>query len=53
MTTALPGLDLLPADPDLSGVEVELGQTPRRSYRLRDALRRCATTRPIRPTPMC
>ncbi len=36
--TALPGLDLLPADPDLSGIEVELGQTPRRSYRLRDAL---------------
>ena len=36
--TALPGLDLLPAEPDLSGVEVELGQTPRRSYRLRDAL---------------
>jgi chromosome partitioning protein len=36
--TQLPGLDLLPADPDLSGVEVELGQTPRRSYRLRDAL---------------
>jgi chromosome partitioning protein len=38
MPTALPGLDLLPADPDLSGVELELGQTPRRSYRLRDAL---------------
>ena len=38
MRTALPGLDLLPADPDLSGVEVELGATPRRSYRLRDAL---------------
>jgi chromosome partitioning protein len=36
--TLLPGLDLLPADPDLSGVEVELGQTPRRSYRLRDAM---------------
>jgi chromosome partitioning protein len=36
--TALPGLDLLPADPDLSGIEVELGQTPRRSYRLRDAM---------------
>jgi len=36
--TALPGLDLLAADPDLSGIEVELGQTPRRSYRLRDAL---------------
>ncbi|MFI4935146.1 MAG: ParA family protein [Caulobacterales bacterium] len=38
MPTALPGLDLLPADADLSGVELELGQTPRRSYRLRDAL---------------
>ena len=36
--TALPGLDLLPADADLSGIEVELGQTPRRSFRLRDAL---------------
>ncbi len=36
--TQLPGLDLLPSDPDLSGIEVELGQTPRRSYRLRDAL---------------
>ena len=36
--TGLPGLSLLPADPDLSGIEVELGQTPRRSYRLRDAL---------------
>jgi chromosome partitioning protein len=38
LKTGLPGLDLLPADPDLSGVEAELGQTPRRSYRLRDAL---------------
>jgi chromosome partitioning protein len=36
--TAIPGLDLLPADPDLSGVETELGQTPRRSFRLRDAM---------------
>jgi chromosome partitioning protein len=43
--TALPGLDLLPADPDLSGVEVELGQTPRRSYRLRDALAPIRATR--------
>jgi chromosome partitioning protein len=38
MKTSLPGLDLLPADADLAGVEVELGHTPRRSYRLRDAL---------------
>jgi chromosome partitioning protein len=36
--TQLPGLELLPADPDLSGIETELGQTPRRSYRLRDAV---------------
>jgi chromosome partitioning protein len=36
--TNLPGLHLLPSDPDLTGIEVELSQTPRRSYRLRDAL---------------
>jgi len=36
--TDLPGLDLVPADPDLSGVELELGNAPRRSFKLRDAL---------------
>lgn len=36
--TALPGLDLIPADPDLSGVELELGQAARRSFKLRDAI---------------
>jgi chromosome partitioning protein len=36
--TSVPGLDLTPSDPDLSGVEVELGQAARRSYKLRDAL---------------
>ena len=36
--TAVPGLDLLPSDPDLSGVELELGQQARRSFRLRDSL---------------
>ena len=36
--TALPGLDIIVADPDLSGVELELGHHPRRSYRLRDAI---------------
>lgn len=36
--TSVPGLWLLPSDPDLSGVEIELGQAERRSYRLRDAL---------------
>ena len=38
VSTAVPGLWLLPSDPDLSGVEIELGQAERRSYRLRDAL---------------
>ena len=36
--TRVPGLDLSPSDPDLSGAELELGQAQRRSYRLRDAL---------------
>lgn len=36
--TAVPGLDLIPADPDLSGVELELGQSARRSFKLRDAI---------------
>jgi chromosome partitioning protein len=37
--TALPGLELITSDPDLSGVELELAQSPGRSFRLRDALR--------------
>ena len=36
--TAVPGLDIVPADADMSGVEIELSQADRRSYRLRDAL---------------
>jgi chromosome partitioning protein len=36
--TALPGLDIIPSDPDLSGVELELAQADRRSFRLRDAM---------------
>ncbi len=36
--TDLPGLDLIPGDADLSGVELELANAPRRSFRLRDAL---------------
>jgi len=38
LETAVPNLFLAPAEADLSGVELELGQTPRRAYRLRDAL---------------
>jgi chromosome partitioning protein len=36
--TALPGLEVVPSDPNLSGVELELAQAPRRSFRLRDAV---------------
>jgi len=36
--TTVPGLDLIASDPDLSGVELELGQQARRSFKLRDAV---------------
>jgi chromosome partitioning protein len=36
--TSIPGLHLIPAEADLSGVELELGQTARRAFRLREAL---------------
>ena len=36
--TTIPGLDLVPADADLSGAELELATQPRRSFRLRDAI---------------
>ncbi len=36
--SSVPGLDLVPADSDLSGVEIELGSQPRRSFRLRNAI---------------
>jgi chromosome partitioning protein len=36
--TGIPGLHLVPAEADLSGVELELGQMARRAFRLRDAL---------------
>jgi chromosome partitioning protein len=40
VATAVPGLDLVPADGDLAAAEIELVDDPRRAYRLRDALRR-------------
>jgi chromosome partitioning protein len=36
--TTVPGLHIVPADADMSGVEIELSQADRRSFRLRDAL---------------
>ena len=36
--TSVPGLHLTPSDPDLSGIELELGQMAGRSFKLRDAL---------------
>jgi chromosome partitioning protein len=40
--TSVPGLFIIPADADMSGVEIELSQADRRSYRLRDALEKQA-----------
>jgi chromosome partitioning protein len=40
LKTQVPGLWILPSDPDLSGVEIELASAERRSFRLRDALER-------------
>jgi chromosome partitioning protein len=39
MPTALPRLSLVPADADLSGIELELGAVQNRNFRLREALR--------------
>ena len=36
--SSVPGLDLAPSDPDLSGIEMELAQQARRSFKLRDAI---------------
>lgn len=38
VATAVPGLSIIPADADMSGIEIELANADRRSYRLRDAL---------------
>jgi chromosome partitioning protein len=39
MPTALPRLSIVPADADLSGIELELGAASGRSFRLREALK--------------
>ncbi len=36
--TAVPGLDIIPSDADLSGAEIELGSHARRSYLLKEAI---------------
>jgi len=38
--SSIPDLDLLPSDVELSGAELELASTPRRSYRLKHAIDR-------------
>jgi len=38
LTTDIPGLDLIPSDLDLSGLEIELVNQDRREYRLRNTL---------------
>lgn len=36
--TTVPGLFIVPSDPDLSGIEIEMASAERRNYRLRDAI---------------
>jgi chromosome partitioning protein len=38
VATSVPGLDIVPSDADLSGVEMELSQVAGRSFKLRDGL---------------
>ncbi len=40
--TPVPGLSLVTASADLAGADVQIASLPRREYRLRDALERCA-----------
>jgi chromosome partitioning protein len=49
--SSVPGLDLVPADADLSGVEIELGSQPRRSFRLRNAVAGLSTLAGAPETP--
>jgi cellulose biosynthesis protein BcsQ len=50
VATELPGLDVIPADADLSGVEIELGQPRGGPTACATPWSRCA---PTAPTPMC
>jgi chromosome partitioning protein len=47
VATTVPGLHIIPADADMSGVEIELSQADRRSYRLRDALSPSGRSTPL------
>ena len=38
--TTVPGLAIVPSDPDLSGIEIEMAKAERRNFRLRDAIDR-------------
>ncbi len=40
INTLVPGLDIAPSDADLAAAELDLSQTARRNFRLRDALER-------------
>lgn len=45
-STAVPNLALVPSEPDLAGLEVELVNVPRREFRLRDATTPWRKTKP-------
>ena len=44
MQTTIPGLDVMPATIDLTGADLELAKTPKREYKLREALLKLVRT---------
>ncbi|MBX7249221.1 MAG: ParA family protein [Caulobacteraceae bacterium] len=47
--TAVPGLWIVPSDPDLSGIEIEMAHAERRNFRLRDAIDRLRSDQQVGP----
>lgn len=47
VSTLIPGLHICPSSFDLSGAELEMLDQPRRSYKMKDSLRRFLSRRPI------
>ena len=47
--TTVPGLFIVPSDPDLSGIEIEMAQAERRNFRLRDAVDKLRHDQAVEP----
>jgi chromosome partitioning protein len=47
--TKVPGLWIVPSDPDLSGIEIEMAHAERRNFRLRDSVDKLRSDRTVAP----